>query len=73
MSKIKTVKNLVSSLDINTLYLIQSYLSNSQIFFSELEKYINDYGVSLNNESEYDFTKKVINLYNHLKDDLKID
>lgn len=72
MSKIKAVKNMVSNLDVNKLYTLQEYVSKSQIFFNELDLYINEYSDSFDYDSEYEFTKKVINLYNHLKNDLKL-
>lgn len=75
MSRLKKVKNFkitLQSLDINKLYIVLEYVTISTEFFKELDSYINEYSDSINEDSEYYFTKKVIYLYDSMKDKLKV-
>ena len=72
INKVKNLKNMVSSLDINKLYKLQEYVTESQSFFKELDAYICEYMNSIDEDSEYNFIKKVISLYDDMKDKLKV-
>lgn len=72
VNKVKMLKNTVSSLDINKLYKLQEYVIVSEEFFKELENYINEYLSRSDEGSDYDFIKKVIYLYDSMKDKLKV-
>lgn len=71
-NKVKNLKNMVSSLDINKLYQLQEYVSVSQVFFKNLDLLVNDYICDDENGAEYIFTNNVIDLYKSMKDKLNL-
>lgn len=71
-NKVKNLKNMVSSLDINNLYKFQEYISVSSSFFKELDFYINEWNDSFDYDRDYYFTEKCIDLYNSMKDKLNV-
>lgn len=72
-NKVKNLKNMVSSLDINKLYKLQEYVSVSSEFFKEFDSYIYEWENSFYSDRDYCFTKKCIDLYDSMKNKLNID
>lgn len=71
-NKVKNLKNMVSSLDINKLYKLQKYVSVSQEFFKELDSYVNEWNDSFCDDRDHYFTKKCIDLYDSMKNKLNV-
>ena len=69
-NKVKNIKNMVSSLDINKLYKLQEYVSVSQDFFKEFDTLVCKYN-SFDCDDDY-FVRSSIELYNSLKDKLNV-
>lgn len=71
-NKVKNIKNMVSSLDINKLYKLQEYVSVSQEFFKEFDTLVYKYLNSFDCDDDYDFVRNSIVLYISLKDKLNV-
>lgn len=68
-NKVKNIKNMVSSLDIDKLYKLQEYVSVSQEFFKEFDTLVCKYNSS---DCDDDYIRSSIELYISLKDKLNV-
>lgn len=80
-NKVKNIKNMVSSLDIDKLYKLQEYVSVSQEFFKEFDSLVSEYCNLFGDDflfspavcdSDFAFVCKSIELYRSLKDELDV-
>lgn len=70
-NKVKNIKNMVSSLDIDKLYKLQEYVSVSQEFFKEFDTLVYKY-LSSPDDDNSNFICSSIELYISLKDKLNV-